>query len=482
MNQMRAFKISFYFSTLLIVISMLLPSCGTKVKEEEVKVAEESITDLPEILKKGKLVVLAENSSTSYFIYRGKKMGFEYELLKEFADELGLELEVKVVHNLDDMISMLNKGEGDLIACNYTYTKERLKEIEFSEPFIKTPQVLIQKKPDGWAKMKPDVLNAQLIRSPEKLAHEKVHVWKNSSYYDRLLNLQEEIGDTIFIEEQNGQIGTEEMIEMVAEGMIDYTITEENVAQANEKFYDNIDIQTKLSVKQKICFGLRKSDLLLKARLDKWLVQQTKKISFNYLKRKYFDLSVLPSNSDFKPANLKRGEISVYDALFKKVAAEYEWDWLILASISYHESRFNPNARGFGGSYGIMQFMPSTGPKFGVYPNSIPEVQIRGGMKKLYKDYASWTDIADPVQRYKFTLATYNAGRSHVEDAQRLAKKNGLNSKVWDDNVEKMMLNLSKQQYYRDPVVKNGAHHGSITYRYVREIYGRYLEWKAVVK
>jgi membrane-bound lytic murein transglycosylase F len=103
-------------------------------------------------------------------------------------------------------------------------------------------------------------------------------------------------------------------------------------------------------------------------------------------------------------------------------------------------------------------------------------------MKKLYKDYASWTDISDPVQRYKFTLATYNAGRSHVEDAQRLAKKNGLNSKVWDDNVEKMMLNLSKQQYYRDPVVKNGAHHGSITYRYVREIYGRYLEWKAVVK
>ena len=145
MNQMRAFKISFYFSTLLIVISMLVPSCRTKVKEE-VKVAEESITDLPEILKKGKLVVLAENSSTSYFIYRGKKMGFEYELLKEFADELGLELEVKVVHNLDDMISMLNKGEGDLIACNYTYTKERLKEIEFSEPFIKTPQVLIQKK------------------------------------------------------------------------------------------------------------------------------------------------------------------------------------------------------------------------------------------------------------------------------------------------------------------------------------------------
>jgi membrane-bound lytic murein transglycosylase F len=88
---------------------VLLQSCDLQA-DNEAKVTEESTTDLPAILKKGKLVVLAENSSTSYFIYRGKKMGFEYELLKEFADELGLELEVKVVHNLDDMVSMLNKG------------------------------------------------------------------------------------------------------------------------------------------------------------------------------------------------------------------------------------------------------------------------------------------------------------------------------------------------------------------------------------
>ena len=84
--------------------------------------------DLPEILKKGKITVLAENSSTSFFIYRGKKMGFEYEVLKEFANELGVELEVKIVDNLDDITKRLNEGEGDIVACNRSEERRVGKE------------------------------------------------------------------------------------------------------------------------------------------------------------------------------------------------------------------------------------------------------------------------------------------------------------------------------------------------------------------
>lgn len=480
--KMIMFRNLFNLTLILSGLLFFISACGNEKDDLKNVKSEISPTDLPSILKKGKLTILAENSSTSYFIYRGKKMGFEYEILKEFADELGVELEVKVVHDLDSMIHKLNNGEGDLIACNFTYSKDRLADIEFSDPFIRTPQVLIQRKPNGWEKMKPEVLNAKLIKSPEQLATKKVHVWKNSSYHKRLLNLQEEIGDTIFIEEQNGQIGTDEMIEMVSEGMIDYTIAEQNIAQANDNYYDNLDIGTQISVKQKICFGLRKDNPLFKARLDKWINQYIKKTSYDYLCKKYFVKPMLPTASNFKPANLRRGEISIYDPFFKKEAAKYNLDWRLPASIAYHESRFNPNARGFGGSYGIMQFMPGTGPKYGVYPNSPPEVQIAGGIKKISKDFDAWSSIPDVEQRYKFTLATYNAGKGHVVDAQNLAKKKGLNPLVWDDNVEKMMLNLSKSEYYRDPVVKNGAHHGSLTYRYVREIYGRYMEWKSVFK
>lgn len=476
---MSLFRSFFTYSLLLVVL--VINACGTGTEDLNTKPKKES-GDLEDILKNGKLTILAENSSTSYFIYRGKKMGFEYELLKEFADELGVELEVKVVHDLDNLVELLNKKEGDLIACNYTYTKDRLDVIDFSEPYFITPQVLIQRKPDNSEKMGYEELNDQMVRSPEQLAKKKVHVWKNSSYHQRLLNLQEEIGDTIFIEEQNGQIGTEEMIEMVSEGMIDYTVTEQNVAQANEKFYDNIDIQTTLSVKQKICFGLRKSCPLLKARLDKWLNAFMKKASFRYLKRKYFEMGASTSMTAAPSRKLKKGELSPFDAIFKREAAKYSWDWTLLASMAYQESRFDPNVVGYGGAYSMMQFMPNVGPKYGVYPDSPPEVQIAGGMKLIHKYYVKWSKIKDQEQRIKFSLASYNAGLGHVEDAVRLAKKHGKDPERWDDNVEVMMLNLSKQSYYRDPVVKSGAHRGNITFKYVRGIYARHLEWKSVFK
>lgn len=474
------FRRSIWFPLLTAVIVMLASCSGSSSSGDRNKKPKES-GDLEDILKKGTLTVLMENSSTSYFIYRGKKMGFEYELLKEFADELGVQLEVKVVHDLDKMIPLLNAKEGDLIACNLTYTKDRLNDIDFSEPYFVTPQVLVQRKPKGWEKMSYEELSAWMVKSPEQLAGKKIHIWKNSSNHQRLLHLQEEIGDTIYMEEQNGQTGVEELIEMVADGMIDYTVTEENIARANEKFYDNLDVSTALSVKQKICFGLRKSCPLLKARFDKWLLNFMSKAGFRYLKRKYFEMGASSAMTApvFKP---RKGELSPYDAIFKREAAKYNWEWTLLASMAYQESRFNPNVVGYGGAYSMMQFMPNVGPKYGVYPDSPPAVQIAGGMKLIHKYYVKFAKIPDEEQRIKFCLASYNAGLGHVEDAIRLAAKYGKDTKRWDDNVEIMMLNLSKQSYYRDPVVQSGAHRGAITFKYVRSIYDRHLEWKSVFK
>ncbi len=473
-------QILFILPTVLI----LLTTQGCARKDGALEPFEKNAVgiDLSEILQKGKLTVLAENSSTSFFIYRGKRMGFEYELLKEFCRELGVELEVKIVSNLDDLIGMLNDGEGDLIACNYTVTKNRKRTIDFSVPFLKTPQVLIQRKPKGWNRLKPGLWSKFIIRDPGDLAYKRIHVWKNSSYEQRLCHLQEEIGDTIYISGEEGQVSSEELIEMVAEGLIDYTVVEENIAKVNQQFFENIDIATPLSVRQKIAFGIRKTSPLLKSRIDRWLKQFMSKNIYRYLNVKYFERQNLPVKAEDLVVSIRNGHLSNYDALFKRTASKYHWDWMLLASVAYKESGFNPNAQGFGGAYGLMQFMPNIGPIYGVYPNSSPEQQIQGGMLKLATDFKSWKTIPDQMQREKFTLATYNAGRSHVEDAQRLAQKNGLDPFRWDENVEVMMLNLSKSKYYRDPVVKNGALRGTRTYNYVRSIYKRYLEWRSVYK
>ena len=256
MKELRLFKAKYLSASLLALVFIALSSCvmetgnGFTANEEAFERPGVAI-DLPEIIKKGKLTVLAENSTTSYFIYKGKKMGFEYEVLNLFAESLGVSLEVKIVKNMDSLITMLNRGEGDIIACNYTITKDRNRIINFSEPFIQSQQVLIQRKPDGWEDMEEEEWKAELITEASQLAKKEVHVWKNSSYFQRLKHLQDEIGDTIYIEGVKGNIGGEELIEQVSTGIIDYTIAENNIAKVNEQFFDNLYIGLDLSVKQK---------------------------------------------------------------------------------------------------------------------------------------------------------------------------------------------------------------------------------------
>lgn len=477
---LQRLKTLYVIAIVLFIVTVVKISFFSEIDQEKEEVYDSVRYDLPEILKDGKLTILAENSSTSFFIYRGRKMGFEYEILKEFANEIGVELEIKIVDNLDELNQLLADGEGDLIACNYTITKERSKLIDFSTPIIRSNQVLIQRKPKGWEKLSSDQIRLKMLHDPSQLIEKKIHVWKNSSYYERLIHLQEEIGDSIFIMPSNGQIGSEELIEMVSQGMIDYTVTEQNVAKINSSFYDNIDYSLSLSVKQKIAFGLRKSSPLLKAKLDAWLEVYMRKTTFKYIQHKYFEMPHITTTSEVALSSLKGGKISHFDVYFKAAAKKYGWDWRMLAALSYQESKFNPDAVSFGGAYSMMQFMPETGSTYGVYPSSPPQVQIMGGMHKLNDDYNFWKSIPDKIQRQKFALASYNAGRSHIEDAQRLAEKHGKNPLVWDANVEEMALNLSKREFYRDPVVKSGAMHGVITTRYVREIFSRYLMWTGI--
>ena len=473
MKQKRYILLSL-IALLLIWLGLWFFGTKSQNKDERKNPLVSNEHDLPAILKRGKLTILAENASTSFFIYKGKKMGFEYEILKEFGEDLGVPLDVKIVSDLDRMNDQLNSGEGDVLACNYTVTRDRQDLISFSTPYFQSNQVLVQRKSEK--------TNETLIHDPLQLARKKVCVWPGSSYYQRLLNLQNEIGDTIFIKPTQGYQGVEELIELVADGQIDYTIAEKNVALINERYYDNIDANLAVSFKQNIAFGLPKDAPLLKKRLDKWLKKFMQKETFSFIKRKYFEQINQLNNFQNESYSSKRGAVSPYDAIMRAEAARYGLDWRFVAAIIYHESGFNPNARAFGGAYGLMQFMPGTGPNYGVYPSSSPQVQIQGGMKFISKLDKIYKNISDPKERLKFVLATYNAGTGHIQDARRLAEKKGLNPNVWDNNVESIVLNLGKRQYYADASVKSGTFRGRITYRYVKNILERYELYKTLAK
>lgn len=465
---------------ILMASIFLFQNCSGSNEKNESSELSNSESDLPGILKKGKLVILAENSSTSFFIYKGKKMGFEYELLREFAEDLGVVLEVKIIDDLDAIQDQLQNGDCDIVACNFAVTKSRQQVFAFSEPYFQTNQVLIQRKKSALTTNKEN--QTPFIDDPLQLAKKRIHIWTGSSYYTRLTHLQEEIGDTIYVRPTQGFQGVEELIELVADGQIDYTIAERNVASINEQYYDNIDCSIPISFRQNISFALRKDCPILLKRLNSWLKKFMTRESFAYIKRKYFEQieQVASYQDDFHSS--KRGAISPFDDILKQECAKQGIDWRLVAAVIYHESKFNPNARGFGGAYGLMQFMPGTGPRFGVYPSSPPATQIKGGVKYIARINDLFKDIPNKEERNKFILASYNAGSNHVKDAQKLAEKRGLNPRLWENNVGQMLLNLGKHEYYSDPVVKSGALRGARTYNYVKAVISKYESFKSLAK
>ena len=156
------------------------------------------------------------------------------------------------------------------------------------------------------------------------------------------------------------------------------------------------------------------------------------------------------------------------------------WDWRLLASISYQESRFNPDVVSWAGAEGLMGIMPNTARKLGVTPHELkdPDTGIRTGVDCLRRFRQGFNTIEDPNEKIKFTLAAYNAGIGHIYDAQRLAEKYGKNPQIWDDNVAEYIRLKNEPEYYNDPVCKHGYLRGSETFAYVKNVLERYAYYK----
>ena len=179
-----------------------------------------------------------------------------------------------------------------------------------------------------------------------------------------------------------------------------------------------------------------------------------------------------------------QGVISDWDHLFQKYGNKYGWDWFVLASIAYQESKFRAEIVGMGGATGLMGIMPATGRRYGYSRAKLKhaESSIRVACMALQDFGRSFAHITDAEQRMKFTLAAYNSGSAHVLDARRLAEDAGLDPDRWDGSVEIFMARLSEPKYYNDPLVQHGRANGAHTVRYVTEVFSRAQSYKSKVQ
>ncbi|MDD2226729.1 MAG: transglycosylase SLT domain-containing protein [Dysgonamonadaceae bacterium] len=433
--------------------------------------------DFPQIMERDTLRVLTLNTSLSYFIYRDQPMGYHYEMIKDFCDKHNLIPEVVLAHNSEVLVNMLNNNKGDVVAYDVPVDNSLKDSLIYCGLSQVSHQVLVQRSEKG----------DTLLKDVTQLIGKEVYVQAGTKYYDRLVNLNEELGGGIVIKDvDKDTVVVEDLIRMVANREIDYTIADEHVARLNKTYFRNIDVSMAVSFDQRSSWAVRKNMPVLADSLNSWFARINVEPTYRRITKRYFEEAKRLADGGLSsfPVFLKPGQISSFDNYFKKYGREFGIDWRLLASIAYHESSFDPQSRAWTGAGGIMGLMPATAAIFGVRGNSLfdPEINIKAGTEYLKKLLVSFSSIVDVQERTKMALAAYNGGIGHVLDARALAEKYGADKDVWDGNVEKYLQLKRLERYYEDPVCKMGYFRGDETIDYVRCVMNLWGIYKEKVK
>ncbi len=463
-----------YIATICVIaLSAMTQSCNNssgRLTADASAVSDSTAThSLPDTLRVGTLY-----SPTSYFIFRDTEMGYDYDLISKFSEDKGIVLKLEVATNLESAIAMLDSGRVDLIAYQVPITATYREHALPCGVESVTHQVLVQ----------PKKSKSGRITDVTELVGKEVYVEANSKYYQRLLNLNDELGGGIKIRPiERDTLITEDLIEMVSKGEIPLTIVDSNIAQLNKTYYPGIDVDLSVSFPQRAAWAVAPSKAWLGDSIDVWTGEETPRLERMMLLKRYYEMSKsMPSLFTF---NFASGRMSPFDALFKKYASEIGWDWRLLASQGYTESRFDSTRVSWAGARGVMQLMPATARANGLdmskisynEPNIATAVKVIASLDRSLSHY-----VTDKEERKKFVIAAYNSGLAHIIDAIRLAKKLGIDATRWDGCVARALLLKSNPEYFHDPVVKHGYFRGRQTTEYVKSVYNCYEKAKRQIR
>ncbi len=426
---------------------------------------------LQKIKEQGKLRAVIGYNVTSYFVYNGSTMGFQYEMLQAFSEYLNVKLELTVSDNLTSSFNKLDSCKVDILAMNLVATPQRISKYNLSIPHSSSYQVLVQRNRSD---------NNNYIDSIPQLAGKTIYVVKESSYEKQLQAISKSLKHPIHIIPVDSLLSGD-LIKKVAEGKIDFTVADNNSAVVNKHYHKNIDVTIRISKDEAFTWAVRKTDKSLAKEINKWLLKFKKTRHYSYINHRYFTNTKSLNIVNSRYFTLRSGRISKYDSLFKIKSKIINWDWRLLAALVYQESHFNNKVRSRAGAFGLMQLMPRTAKRYGVSHLSSAEENITGGVRYLKQVRRELLpSLKDTTDLVPFILAAYNVGLGHLQDARRLTLKYGANPDKWEDNVAYYLQQKSRSSFYNDPLVKYGYCRGEEPYLYVTEVLERYKHYKNI--
>lgn len=423
------------------------------------------LSQLDKIQQQGTLTIITRNSPTTYFQDKDQTSGFEYELAQTFANMLGVTLEVKVANTLDELLVALEKGEAQIAAAGLTINEARQQRVRFGDVYMDVKQLLVyrsgKKAPDSLA----DVKNSRLV------------VMGDSSHSQHLQNIQRNLmPDLSWIESTDVEVV--ELVQMVENNEIDYTIINSNEFEAFASFFPHVRVAFELNdgLQMAWAFGRQSDNSLFDAARD-FFYDMRESGELSQLQERYYGhLEQLDPAGTLTFLRKTDDRLDELQQLFSMAETETGIDWRLLAAISYQESHWKPLARSRTGVRGLMMLTRRTASEVGVENRLDPEQSVMGGARYFAQLKRQYSYITEPDQTW-FALAAYNVGAGHVSDAQELTRQRGQDPSRWMDVKNQLPL-LSKKKWHSQ--TKHGYARGWEPVQYVQNIRRFYdlLVWR----
>jgi membrane-bound lytic murein transglycosylase F len=416
------------------------------------------------IEERGVIDVCMYHNFTDYYLYNGMPRGFHHELINDFVRHMGLKLHVELSANFDEALQGLGEDHYDLVAMSLCATDERREAVAFSAPLFYSRWVLVQNK------------NFPRVDSLRQLAGREVFYQPGSEGKRVLERLRDSLRISFQIMEAEGYT-CEEILLAAERGEMPLFLTMEHVTSVVARDMSRLDCSLALPGVFPVAWALPREATFLLADVNDWLEGLEKSGKLAALHDRYFNAPVSLTRS-----RRDQWRISAYDSIIKENARLIGWDWRLLAALIHQESRFKPEVVSGFGAVGLMQVMPRTAITLGFPAYLSPQDNIRAGiayLKFLQNVFSRYP--FKPDERVKFILAAYNAGPGHVIDAMKLAEAYDHDPYAWENNVDYFLLNKSKPEFYRNPLVNHGYCNGKQVFDFVNEIIEMYDHYQNII-
>jgi len=413
----------------------------------------------------GELRVVTRNSGTT--LYEGPEglTGFEHDLVQLFAEELGVKPHFIIPKRFDDLLPTVINGDAQLAAAGLTVTPERVSEIRFGPPYQEITQQLIYRQGNTRPRKIDDLYGGKLV------------VLAGSSHEEELTRLKATHPKLSW--ESRADVESAELMQMVEDREIDYTVADSNEFAIYRRFMPNLGVAFDITEPQPLAWAMAHAeDSSLYQAMESFFNRIAEDGTLDELIERHYGhigrLNFVELQTFVKHYEKRLPE---YEAYFKEAEEITGIDWRTLAAIGYQESHWNPKARSPTGVRGIMMLTLTTAKQMEIESRLDPQQSIIGGAKYLrYIEEKLPSRIEEP-DRLWLTLAGYNVGFGHLEDARILTEHLGDNPDKWVD-VKKHLPKLSLKKWYTG--LKHGYARGNEPVNYVDNIraYVELLRWQ----